>query len=654
MLSFININTTNNNFNLKNLKSTLTSLKNKKLTITLADKNIGIILINSNLYNNLCIEHLINDDTYKKIDFNPQFFIYNKAKNTLADLCTQGHISDYLFSLISKNLQNKKLANFRILLKLHKINKFGIRPLINCSNTTLSVISKILDFIFKPLVSKHFSYIKDSQNLIQLTSDIPFKKGLKLFSADFESLYTNIPLDKAIDIIMQMISSNISTEISTHAIFKFLQLVLLNNYFYYRNNNKFSFFLQTKGIAMGTSCGPSVANLYLAYFEIKYKKFLDTSLYYRFIDDVIYTDSFNSLTHKFPEIFPDLKLNSVSEETVQFLDLNISFNFNRTLNFDLFIKPTFTGSYLDNKSNHPKHVFRGIIISAVSRIRRNCTDLHNYYLHTSNLLFYFKNKGFDTKLIINTIRSFANIERKTLIEYKTKKTNIFNKSIFFVTPFNSDFNIDYKYLNNSWLKCLPTNSNLSNFNIKILNQTSPNLNCYFINKIKIPFKEQAYFPCKGPLCKICPYALNYNFLFNFITEEIYLPHATTCNSKNIIYFIHCLKCKVSYIGQSSRTANIRINEHIVQIKKYKKNYEKRIKNKEKDKYIDSEILYNHFKYDNHDFKSHFRFQVICENIINYRLRLETDLIYIFNTVTPYGLNTISNNYDQLFEPYKPF
>jgi len=304
MLSFININTTNNNFNLKNLKSTLTSLKNKKLTITLADKNIGIILINSNLYNNLCIEHLINDDTYKKIDFNPQFFIYNKAKNTLADLCTQGHISDYLFSLISKNLQNKKLANFRILLKLHKINKFGIRPLINCSNTTLSVISKILDFIFKPLVSKHFSYIKDSQNLIQLTSDIPFKKGLKLFSADFESLYTNIPLDKAIDIIMQMISSNISTEISTHAIFKFLQLVLLNNYFYYRNNNKFSFFLQTKGIAMGTSCGPSVANLYLAYFEIKYKKFLDTSLYYRFIDDVIYTDSFNSLTHKFPEIFP--------------------------------------------------------------------------------------------------------------------------------------------------------------------------------------------------------------------------------------------------------------------------------------------------------------------------------------------------------------
>ena len=42
---------------------------------------------------------------------------------------------------------------------------------------------------------------------------------------------------------------------------------------------------------------------------------------------------------------------------------------------------------------------------------------------------------------VKTIRSFTNKDRRTLIEYKTKKTNKFNKSIFFVSPFNSDFNI---------------------------------------------------------------------------------------------------------------------------------------------------------------------------------------------------------------------
>ncbi len=172
--------------------------------------------------------------------------------------------------------------------------------------------------------------------------------------------------------------------------------------------------------------------------------------------------------------------------------------------------------------------------------------------------------------------------------------------------------------------------------------------------MKVPFKEESYFPCTRHLCKICPYALNFKYLFNFKTENFYLPHPTTCNSKNIIYFIHCLKCKLSYIGQSSRTASIRINEHIVKIKKYKENYKKRITNKDKDIYNDSEILYNHFKYDDHDFNIHFKFQIICKNIINYRLRLETDLICIFKTTTPHGLNTITDNYDHLFEPYKHF
>ena len=141
------------------------------------------------------------------------------------------------------NLKYKKLAKFRILLKLHKPNKFGIRPLINCSNTTLSVLSKILDYIFKPIVMKHFSFIKDSQNLIQLTSKVRYKDNEKLYSADFESLYTNIPLDKAIDIIMQMVSSYTFNDISNKAIFEILKLVLLNNYFTFKCDSSTIFLL---------------------------------------------------------------------------------------------------------------------------------------------------------------------------------------------------------------------------------------------------------------------------------------------------------------------------------------------------------------------------------------------------------------------------
>ncbi len=79
-------NNNNNFFKVSTLKKTIIDIKNKQLTVTKADKNIGIILINTNLYNNLCIEHLINDDTYDKIDMNPQFYIYNKAKLAISDL----------------------------------------------------------------------------------------------------------------------------------------------------------------------------------------------------------------------------------------------------------------------------------------------------------------------------------------------------------------------------------------------------------------------------------------------------------------------------------------------------------------------------------------------------------------------------------------
>jgi len=636
------------NFNISSLNKTLTDIKNNKLTITKADKNIGIILINTNLYNKLCIEHLVTDNTYKRVDFNPQYYIYSKAKICILNLYNTNQISKNIFDLIMPNLKYKKLAKFRILIKLHKPNKCGIRPLINCSNTTLSVLSKILDFIFKPIVMKHFSYIKDSQNLIQLTSKVRYEENLKLYSADFESLYTNIPLDKSIDIIMQMVSIYKFNDISIEAIFEILKLVLLNNYFSFKFDSSTTFLLQTKGIAMGTSCGPSVANLYLAYFENKYKIFLDKSLYHRFIDDVLYTDSENILTNKFKEIFPDLTLNCVTSDQVQFLDLNISFNLDRTLNFDLYIKPTFTGSYLNINSNHPKHVFKGIIISQVSRIRRNCTNDHNYYKHTTNLLFYLLKKGFSYNLITNIIRSFSKINRDTLIDYKLKDKNIFNNSLLFIFPHISNINLDNKFLNNLWYNNIPSNSNLINYNLKIIFKTTPNLNSYIINKVRVPFNNGTYFKCINHTCKICRFALLEKNLFNFNNIKVNLSSLSSCKSTNIIYAIHCIKCQKTYIGQSSRSALVRISEHIRNIKKIKKTIEL----KENEQKNDTTILYNHFKNTDHNINDHFKFQILCINIFNYRERLETDFMYILNTIHPFGLNAVVADYNNNFETYR--
>ena len=398
---------------------------------------------------------------------------------------------------------------------------------------------------------------------------------------------------------------------------------------------------------MGTSCGPSVANLYLAYFENKYRKVLDNSLYYRFIDDVLYTDTDNFIISKFKEIFPDLTLNCFTSDQVQFLDLNISFNLDRTLNFDLYIKPTFTGSYLNINSNHPKHVFKGIIISLISRIRRNCTNDYNFYKHTTNLLYYLLKKGFPFKLITNIIRSYSNVNRETLINYKVKEKNIFNKSLLFIYPHLSNINLNNKFLNTLWFNNIPPNSNLNNYNLKIIFKTTPNLNSYIINGVKIPFNNGAYFKCKNHTCKICKFALLERNLFNFNNINVNLSSISFCSSTNIIYAIHCIKCLKTYIGQSSRSALVRISEHLNKIKKIKKN--NIIKENELG---DSTILYNHFKNSDHDLDIHFKFQILSINIFNYRERLETYFMYILNTIYPNGLNVIFKDYNNNFETYK--
>ena len=72
--------------------------------------------------------------------------------------------------------------------------------------------------------------------------------------------------------------------------------------------------------------------------------------------------------------FGSLKLNIITGKIVNFLDLNISIDFNSNfLDFDIYYKPTNTFSYLFISSNHPTYIFKNIIKSLFIRLRRICT-----------------------------------------------------------------------------------------------------------------------------------------------------------------------------------------------------------------------------------------------------------------------------------------
>jgi hypothetical protein len=100
-----------------------------------------------------------------------------------------------------------------------------------------------------------------------------------------------------------------------------------------------------------------------------------------------------------------------------------------------------------------------------------------------------------------------------------------------------------------------------------------------------------------------------------------------CDSKGIVYIIFCSKCSIFYIGESSRTVSIRLNEHIKNIQRFRDNLEKYIATLSST----SETAI-HFNRKGHSLND-FRFAVFDINLDDEkRWSTETDLINLFKTL----------------------
>ena len=145
-----------------------------------------------------------------------------------------------------------------------------------------------------------------------------------------------------------------------------LKLVFNNNIFIFNTNNHkknkqgIRYFKQIKGVAMGSKCGPTIANIYLLCLERKFLTIYNIPFYARFIDDIfsIFMMDFDTKLLTNNNVFHNLTLNEVCSDTVNFLDLDISLDkITKKIIFSVYIKPTNTFTYLLSRSNHPSFIF---------------------------------------------------------------------------------------------------------------------------------------------------------------------------------------------------------------------------------------------------------------------------------------------------------
>jgi len=442
----------------------------KPFKIVHCDKNVGFGVISHQIYNSFCLKHLNNVSTFQELELNPLEFTQETIKNKLGDLVLSKDMSKRLSrSLI---LSSYKLGSFNVLPKIHK-SEFGTRPIINCINHPTSNISQFIDFVLQPHVKNTPSFIKDSQHLIQKLESLSLdNKNIRLSSLDFESLYSNIDLDDALFVIMNFMKNKISNEhITVIGFYHLIKLLFSNNVFTYDNK----FYKQNKGIAMGSKCGPTIANIYLSCLEQSFLQIHKPIFYARYIDDIFCITNLEFNLDLLIYNFDYLKLNAVSSNMVNFLDLNIYFDeITYKIKFSLYIKPTNTFSYLLTSSNHPSFITKNLPKGIFIRIRRICSSIIDYYYFSSMIAIQLKSRNYDYKVVCKMINTIAKLDRNYLLKYKVK-SSFKNDCIFLTKLF--DFNLISlnKNLYNNLDNLSSHFTSLTNKKFEIINKMQPNI-----------------------------------------------------------------------------------------------------------------------------------------------------------------------------------
>ena len=150
--------------------------------------------------------------------------------------------------------------------KVHKKNN-PMRPTCSALGTSTYELGKFVCNIIKPASfnNKFDTDLDNTFNFVNQIKDIKLE-GKKMVSFDVRSLFTNIPIKKTIKVCLDRIylgdPSN-KPYIPEKVLEKLLQMCVCDNTFIFNN----TVYQQIDGVAMGSSLGPLLANIYMAHLE---------------------------------------------------------------------------------------------------------------------------------------------------------------------------------------------------------------------------------------------------------------------------------------------------------------------------------------------------------------------------------------------------
>ena len=210
----------------------MTRLKeNKNIVIKKADKGSNVVIQNKSDYTDEGLRQWSERKFYKQINKDLTSAHRKQVQELIGELYLKKEISEQTFKFLSRG--GNRTSVFYMLPKIHK-NKFPVpgRPIVSSCDSPTEKISMLLHFILQPYVLRTKLYIQDTSDFLQKIADMELNDNNWIFTMDVMSLYTNIPHDKGIKCIHDLLNSNRQNQLlSNENLIHLLDMVLkLNNY----------------------------------------------------------------------------------------------------------------------------------------------------------------------------------------------------------------------------------------------------------------------------------------------------------------------------------------------------------------------------------------------------------------------------------------
>ena len=439
-------------------------IRSRHKTLQACDKNLGGEIVDKTFHNTVCLEELTSTDDYTELHISEtdRLVILHNFQRTILSLMNSTFI-DIKHPIYKYLLQCQiTTAAFSYTYPLYKVHKEGpLKIRLICATNVKHMLyhcAKFLHLQLYPTLELMCPFlVKNSKQAITTLDSLTFPPQMIIVASDVVRMYPTIIIEQAIDSLVAYLAlyefKTKKTINYKKLIIDITILVLNNNYLYFSTLPTpelpqiiCRFFHQIKGLPIGSSCTPTIANIFMCMIELKaIRSAIDTHIppplfYLRILDDIIagYTSTEHSINYS--ALLQHVSLEYTYESDLNsniFMDIIIykgrDYALTGKLSTCIFQKLTNKFTFMRPDSLIPEHIIRNFITSELKRIRLLCSNDEEYAHFTCVFYHRLRHRTYSIRFL-NTIFDDFSISRSDLLQqHSSVKQN--SDCTYLVLPF---------------------------------------------------------------------------------------------------------------------------------------------------------------------------------------------------------------------------